>query len=159
HTLGLSLGIVCYQIGIHLGHFLGNQSKGAASSFINLLFVPIADWLKSVECFTRFVHRLDVFLLTARGGELAKQPGALVQCNRVGATTTYRGCINIGDIGVIAISGLAGNNRADIDVVISNGGIKSRVKTDGSVGAASGVVEERTLADGSVGGAGGVGLK
>src|SRR5207253_3526972 len=116
----LALLIAHYEIGIHFGHFLGDQTK-LRRAFLVALVVK-RHWLEHQDGFTGFVHRLNL-LFEPPGG--AGSPKLAVDghddWHRGGA---YSGCaINIADPSAVA-HGHSSAARPDSNNVIGRSDVE-----------------------------------
>src|ERR1700719_3279290 len=72
HSVNLPLGVAHHQVGIYLFHFLGHQPKLWNAFGVNLLLVTEGHWSQRQDCFTCFVHGLDLLLEAPRRGSGAE---------------------------------------------------------------------------------------
>src|SRR4030095_12083202 len=111
-----------YQIRVDRFYVLGHQAKLANPCRIHLFVVAEGDWLKRVERLAEFVHRLDLFLETFRGGARAKYAACV---NKNGTSSRRRSTENVADsarVGGIRTGSTDGNSttsRGDINAGVT----------------------------------------
>src|SRR4029077_3119088 len=91
---GQSFWIATYQVWMHFGHFLRNQSKGNRLRSIILLVVAKADWLKLIDRFAGCVHGANVMFVSPRRDVGAAESPVAVYRDRVWVYSNLR--LNIG---------------------------------------------------------------
>ena len=72
YAVWLSVLVMHHQVRIDLFHILRDESELLCAGRINLLLVSKGNRFQPEECFTDFIHRLDVLLETLRGWSHAK---------------------------------------------------------------------------------------
>jgi hypothetical protein len=164
---GLSFRIAPHQIGNHFGHFLRDQAKGNRLHVIVLPVVTEADRLKFIDRFARFVHRLDVVFVSARGDVRPAESAVAVYRYQIWVGSNLR--LNVGiDLadktavvhvlacsadGNHAVSGIDGGAGEDTqgDITVAGTVVSQRFNANGCVGESCGIVKKRPMTNGRVG--------
>src|SRR6476620_47699 len=119
---GLSFGIATYQVRMHFGHVLRDQSKGNRLRSIVLLVVAEANRLESIDRFARCAYGLNVMFVSARRDVRPSKSAAAVYRDIIGIGPNLRLNIGIDPTDIAAVAhvltiGAAGNDiisRGDI---------------------------------------------
>ena len=119
-----SFGIAHCQIGVYLGHILGDEPKHLYMGWINIAVVAEGDRFKSVKRFAGVAHWLDVVLMASRGSDEAKFT-ILIYFDEH-ARIQWRGA-DVADPGAAALVGTFG---ADGNTIIGGGEITASVSSD-----------------------------
>ncbi len=146
---GLAVCIASHQIGIHLGHFLSDQSKGERLRRVVLLVIAEADRLERVEHFTGFLHRLNIVFIPAGRYVTAPKPAAAGYRDRIGVGPNNRLHIGV-DVADKAAVAHVRPSSADTNNVTGRGDTVSSVSAQRRVEVAASAISERIVTDSRV---------
>ena len=147
YGVDLAISVAHHQIRVHVGYFLGNQTKLRRTTSVAL--VMERHRLERQERFAGFVHRFNLFLEPARG---AGGPELTVDIYKdwQGVSTSGRHAANAGDKGSCLKKADASGVRitgftrvTDIDIVVAGGEILAGTSAQGCVTGSSRAVGAR----------------
>src|SRR6266498_1010781 len=156
HGVNFTVLVTHYEVGVHSGHFFGDQTKLRYPNLVAL--VVESHRLESQDGFAGCVHRLNLFLEPARGRGRAELPVDVYQ-NWQGVGVSGCHPTHSGDKGsrlstlVADADGIAlasHTKGADIDIRVACSEIAAGLRAQGDVAGAGGVVNERILTNGRV---------
>ena len=151
-TLWLPFRIARYQSWVHLGYFLGNQTKGGRLLGINLLLVAVGDRFESVKPFADVGHRFNVLLVTPRRTAVTEQLRVQVDGDVLNITTRgLDGAANIGDVRVTDLVSYTAYVRANVDVEAARGNVCASAITQGRICSTGVIVQQRINTESRVG--------